>query len=120
MTAIEIVGYAGYIIGAVVILFSKTKSDNIKDLLERVGILEKEREYAREEHIKNKEAIKYLEGQLSTYKEIPLKSIAASLEALPKIVESNQKIFDTLNSSAHIAIAEAQDGGLLVKTKVKE
>lgn len=120
MTALEIIGYAGYVIGAVVILASKTKTDNIKDLMDRVQILEKERENAREQHIDNQKAIANLEGQLSTYKEIPLKSIAQSLEALPKIMDSNQKILNTLNSSAHIAIAEAQDGGLLVKTKTEK
>ena len=117
MTVVETIGYIGYVVGAVVILFSKTKSDNIKDLLDRVKILESDREDARAQHVDNQRAIANLEGQLSTYKEIPLKSIAQSLESLPKIVESNQKILDTLKSSAHIAIAEAQDGGLLVKTK---
>ncbi len=99
MTAIEIVGYVGYVVGAVVILASKTKSDNIKDLMERVNILEKEREYARSQHIENQKAIANLEGQLSTYKEIPLKSIADSLTALPILVTSNQQILDTLNKS---------------------
>lgn len=119
MTAVEIIGYIGYILGAVVLLMSKTKSDNIKDLIDRVAILEKEREYSREQHVGNQKAISHLEGQLSTYKEIPLKSIADSLASLPMIVESNQQILNTLNRSATISDLESHDGGLLVKT-VKE
>jgi len=118
--AIGIIGYIGYAVGAVLILTSKTKSNNLSDLKERVEILEKEREYAREQHIDNQKAIANLEGQLSTYKEIPLKSIAQSLQALPLIVTSNQQILDTLNRSAKIANIESQDGGLLVKTNKKE
>lgn len=117
MTALEIIGYAGYVVGAVIILASKTKSDNMNDLKDRVVILENERKEAREQHIDNQKAIANLEGQLSTYKEIPLKSIATSLESLPKIVEGNQHILDTLQHSALIAQDASQDGGLLVKTK---
>jgi len=120
MTAVEIIGYVGYIVGGVIIIFSKTKTDNIKDLMDRVKILESDREDARRQHMENQKAISNLEGQLSTYKEIPLKSIAQSLESLPKIVDSNQKILNVLNSSADIASKESHDGGLLVKTKAKE
>ena len=117
MTVLEIIGYTGYVVGAVVILMSKTKTDNIKDLMDRVAILEKEREYSREQHIDNQKAISNLEGQLSTYKDIPLKSIADSLALLPKIIDSNQEILNTLKKSANITNAKAHDGGLLVKTK---
>lgn len=96
MTAWEIIGYAGYVVGAVIVLASKTKSDNLKDLKERVEILEKERKYADERHLQNQKAISNLEGQLSTYKEIPLKSIADSLTALPTLVNSNQQILEAL------------------------
>lgn len=113
MTALEVIGYAGYVVGGVIILASKTKSDNLKDLKERVEILEKERQEAREQHVENQKAIANLEGQLSTYKEIPLKSIASSLEALPKIVDSNSQILETLKGSAVIA---AKDRGVLLNT----
>ncbi len=119
MTTTEVIGYAGYVVGAVIILASKTKSDNLRDLKERVEILEKERTEAREQHIENQKAISNLEGQLSTYKEIPLKSIAKSLEVLPKIVDSNSSILDILKKNADIAENEAHGGGLLVKTKAK-
>lgn len=98
MTPIEIIGYAGYVIGAVVILTSKTKADNLKDLKERVEILEAERRYADERHLQNQKSISNLEGQLKTYKEIPLKSIAQSLESLPVLVNSNREILTTLQN----------------------
>jgi hypothetical protein len=100
MDVFEIIGYVGYIAGAVVILTSKTKNDNLNDLKDRVDILEKDRENARVQHLENQKAIANLEGQLSTYKEIPLKSIAASLESLPLLVQSNEEILKTLNKSA--------------------
>jgi hypothetical protein len=102
MTTLEIIGYAGYVVGAVIILASKTKNDNLKDLKERVDILERERTEARQQHIDNQKAIANLEGQLQTYKEIPLKSIARSLESLPVLVDSNDKILKTLENTAQI------------------
>lgn len=104
--AITISGYISLVVGAVLVLMSKVKTDNLNDLKERVEILEKEREDAREQHIENQRAISNLEGQLNTYKEIPLKSIASSLEALPKIVDSNSQILETLKGSAVIAATD--------------
>lgn len=104
---------------------SKVKNENLKDLQNRVDILEREREetaklHAKErqetqqQHLDNQKAISNLEGQLATYKEIPLKSIAESLE---KLTESNDAILGTLKGSADVAQAAQADGGLLVKTK---
>lgn len=104
--AITVSGYISLVVGAVLVLMSKVKTDNLNDLKERVEILEKEREDAREQHIENQRAISNLEGQLNTYKEIPLKSIASSLEALPKIVDSNSRILETLQGSAVIAATD--------------
>jgi len=117
MTILEIIGYVGYVVGAGFILASRTKNENLKDLQSRVEILENElkyskaenqktKDFASEQHIVNQKAISNLEGQLSTYKEIPLKSIADSLQALPAILTSNNKILDILNESAHIAKEE--------------
>lgn len=100
MNPIEIIGYIGYVVGAVIILSSKTKSDNIKDLMQRVEILEKERVDAREQHLENQKAISNLEGQLASYKEIPLRSIADSLQG---ITASNREILHVLQTSAGIA-----------------
>ena len=99
----DLAGYTTLLIGAVLILKSKIKTDNLKDLRERVDILEKEREYARTQHIENQKAIANLEGQLKTYKEIPLKKIADSLSELSL---SNGQILSVLQNSAIIA---AQD-----------
>lgn len=117
MDLIQIAGFLGYVAGAIVILTSKTKNDNIKDLSQRVKILEAERIDAREQHVANREAIAGLKGELKTYKEIPLKSIANSLEALPKLVLSNDLILGTLKKSANIA---ANDKNQPVITHVDE
>jgi esterase/lipase len=104
--AITISGYISLVVGAVLVLMSKVKTDNLNDLKERVEILEKELKYAHSQHVDNQKAISNLEGQLQTYKEIPLKSIASSLEALPKIVDSNSRILETLQGSAVIAATD--------------
>jgi septal ring factor EnvC (AmiA/AmiB activator) len=82
---------------------SKIKDENLKDLKERVEILERERDEARVQHVENQKAIANLEGQLSTYKEIPLKQIAESLQELSK---SNEKILTVLEGSAIIAATD--------------
>jgi hypothetical protein len=104
-TIITITGYISLVVGAVLILMSKVKTDNLADLKERVEILEKEREFAREQHIENQKAISNLEGQLATYREIPLKSIATSLDRLS---ESNGKILRVLEGSAIIAATDRE------------
>lgn len=99
----EVVSYLALVIGAVLILRSKVKTDNLRDLKERVDILEKERSEARLEHVENQKAIANLEGQLNTYKEIPLQQIASSLTELS---QGNGQILNVLQSSALIASQE--------------
>ena len=96
----DIISFSVLVAGSAMILLSKVKTDNLNDLKERVAILESEREFARQQHIENQKAISNLEGQLSTYKEIPLKSIAKSLDELSK---SNGKILSRLEKSAVLA-----------------
>ena len=96
----DIIGFGALVAGAVLILMSKVKTDNLNDLKERVAILEQEREEARKQHVENQKAIAHLEGQLATYKEIPLKSIAKSLDELSK---SNGKILSRLEKRAVLA-----------------
>lgn len=110
----DIISFSVLVAGSAMILLSKVKTDNLNDLKERVEILEKEREEARRQHIDNQKAIANLEGQLATYKEIPLKSIAESLDELSK---NNGKILDRLEKSAVLAQRNKNDGGLLVKTQ---
>lgn len=121
MGALEIIGYIGYAIGAGMILSSTIKKDNMQDLKDRVAILEKEREFAREQDVKNQKSIAHLEGQLASYKEIPLQSIAKSLTEISQTTKetttSNKEILAVLRESAIIAEKSAGDGGLLVKTK---
>lgn len=88
-TTISALGYLAGVMGAFILIFSRIKNENLKDLQERVKILEAERNVAQQQHLENQKAIANLEGQLSTYKDIPLKSIALSLE---KLVATNDKI----------------------------
>ena len=112
-TIASVTGYIIGVAGAITIVFSRTKTENLKDLKERVDMLEKDREESRAQHLENQKAIANLEGQLSTYKEIPLKSIATSLE---QIAKSNGSILERLDKSAIALSTEKHDGGLLVKT----
>lgn len=116
-TAITISGYLALAIGAALSLMSKVKNDNLSDLKDRVDILEKELKYAHNQHVDNQKAISNLEGQLQTYKEIPLKSIASSLEALPRIMESNTQILETLKGSALIAASDRSSTGTTQKVQ---
>lgn len=116
-TAITISGYIALAIGAALSLMSKVKNDNLSDLKDRVEILEKELKYAHDQHVDNQKAISNLEGQLQTYKEIPLKSIASSLEALPRIMESNTQILETLKGSALIAASDRSSTGTTQKVQ---
>lgn len=103
---LSLIGYLVGVVGAVTIIFSKVKTDNLNDLKERVDILEKERDEARKQHLENQKAIANLEGQLATYKEIPLKSIAKSLDELST---SNGKILDRLENSAVLATKKVKE-----------
>lgn len=127
-TAITISGYISLVVGAVFVLMSKVKTDNLNDLKQRVDILEKELQFTRVErdkeketyrknlneeiktrqemHLQNQKSISNLEGQLATYKEIPLKSIASSLQALSNLLDSNNQILETLKGSAIIAATD--------------
>ena len=49
--AITISGYVSLVVGAVLVLMSKVKTDNLNDLKERVEILEKERQTWAKENI---------------------------------------------------------------------
>ena|SRR3990167_11259947 len=96
----------------------KLQNDSIEALKTNNEILsaelEKTRENARREHAESMKAIGVLEGRIQSYKEIPLKNIALSLE---KISDSNGKILESLTTSATIVKEASHDGGLLVKTK---
>lgn len=94
-TFITVTGYISLVISAILVLTSKVKTDNLNDLKERVDILEKELKYAHDQHNDNQKAIANLEGQLTTYKEIPLKSIANSLA---KLSYSNSKLLKVVLS----------------------
>jgi len=105
---LNIISLIAMAVVAFYVVRSKVKDENLNDLKERVAILEKERDEARGQHIENQKAIANLEGQLKTYKEIPLKQIATSLSELS---QSNGQILNVLQGSAIIA---AKDRDILV------
>lgn len=94
----------------------KLQNDNIKALQDQTQILKAELAGSREDHIEALKLISNLQGQLQTYKEIPLKSIAASLENL---ADSNNRILQRLETSAIIAADSVAEDGLLVHTDDK-
>lgn len=94
---------------------SKVKRDNYNDLKERVYILESERDEARQQHLDNQKAIANLQGQLKTYKEIPLQRIDKSLSLL---AESNSMILKTLQNSALIAATDKLEHTTTEKTVI--
>lgn len=107
---------------------AKVKNENIKDLITRVDILEKERielkdslnserAAAAEQHLASQKAIAKLEGQVELYKDLQLESIASHLVSLD---ETNAQILNTLKGSAKIAADDKKaqgNGGVLVKTE---
>ena len=108
MKGLDFVSALGYLVGvagAVVMIFSKVKNENLRDLKERVEILEKERAEAQSQHIINQKAISVLEGKLESYKEIPLQAIS---DSLVKLATSNEQILVTLQATSKIN-AEDQD-----------
>ena len=115
-TTISVLGYFTGVLGAITVIFSRTKTENLKDLKDRVDILEKDREESRAQHLENQKAISNLEGQVEAYKAVPLKFIP---EALTALIASNNEILKTLKESATKLSTEKNDGGLLVKTKDK-
>ena len=88
-TTISILGYIAGVMGATILLFSRVRNENMKDLQERVRILESERAVSEKQHLENQKAISNLEGQLQIVKDIPLRKISSSLE---EIVKSNNRI----------------------------
>lgn len=91
----------------------KLQNDNIKALQDSTGILQSDLNASKKDHVEALKLIANLQGQLQTYKELPLKSIAASLDNL---VGSNDKILQRLETSAIIAADSVADEGLLVHT----
>lgn len=118
------VGVIGTVAGALSIVFGRVRNQNYNDLKDRVAILEADRLQAAKLHSDNIKAIAHLEGQLQTYKDIPLQQISKSLLTLSgngvlltKLNSSNDKILATLQSSALIAKLAANDGGVLIHTE---
>lgn len=108
--ALNLLTVVTLVAAALILTRSKVRKDNYNDLKERVDILEKEREEARKQHLENQRAIASLEGQLKTYKEIPLKQIADSLAKLAdsnaQIKDNGEAILETLKTSAISVVPE--------------
>jgi metal-dependent amidase/aminoacylase/carboxypeptidase family protein len=74
-----------------------------------------------DERLELNKALAELQGQVKVYKELPLQQMATAMQDISEvnrsIAASNNKILETLQASAVIAHANADDGGLLVRTK---
>jgi len=113
-TTISTLGYLVGVAGAITVIFSRVKTENLKDLKERVDILERDREEARKQHLENQKSISMLRGKLDAYREIPLKFIP---EALEQLIRSNNLILASLQNSAATLLNEKHGSGLLAKTE---
>lgn len=102
---LSILGYFIGVVGAVTIIFSRVKNENLRDLKERVSILEgerieykqlleAEREQSRQQHVANSKAIAALEKEVEIYKDLQLSSIATT----------NKQILETLQNSAAVLL----------------
>lgn len=113
-------GYLGFIVGSLLYARSKVPNQtitNYKLLTEsqekRIAALEEQKKLDQETQVENIKAIADLQGQLKTYKDLPLKEIA---EALGKISNSNELILSTLNKSAVILADEKTAPGKVTTT----
>ena len=98
-----------------VIIYARTKIPrqevaDLKSLLDTQGKTIEELKKARLEDTK---LIGKLQGQIETYKELPLQELANGIK---KVGEGQDKILQVLQTSAEIAAKSASDGGLLVRT----
>jgi hypothetical protein len=109
-----------------VIVFSRTRipRQTIKDLQDHVAAQDLIINDLKEARIEDAKTIGVLQGQIQSYRDLPFESfkdLAVGIREVVKISKdnaaSNQKILEVLTSSANIAAASANDGGLLVKTK---
>jgi uncharacterized protein YoxC len=81
----------------------KLLSDNVKALQDQTNILTVELNASKTDRDSLRQAVAHLEGQVASYKEIPLSKIATSLD---KLAVSNDQILNTLKSSAVIAATD--------------
>lgn len=120
-TVLDIFGIIGLVVGGYFTIFgarakqanrsseeliaalTKLRETDREDFNNRITTLEKQRQ-------ENKEAIARLEGQVMSYKDIPLQSIAESMAKMAQvndsIANSNAQILETLKSSAIIAATD--------------
>ncbi len=117
---ISILGYLVGVAGAITIIFSKVKNENLKDLRARVEILEKERadykelltterEQSKKQHIQNRESIARLEKEVEIYKDLQLSSIAETNRQILTTLQMSSKtlIKDTASAAKHVAEVSA-------------
>jgi hypothetical protein len=115
-------GIVSIVSGGVVIIFGRTSRLNTATANELITNLQKLREADKEEfnyriqalealhiedqkqHVANVTAIANLQGQIQTYKDIPLQKLAAAMESLKTDsranADTNAKILETLQASA--------------------
>lgn len=112
----DVIAGIAFVVGAVLTLFSKIKTNNIQDLKDRVAILEGERNDARIQHLddiktheadskmhfENAKAIADLQGQVKIYQGLALDTLS---ETMKNIAATEKEILRTLRVSENTLIA---------------
>lgn len=128
-TAINVVGFAAFILGGILYARSKVPTQTIQNykLLtesqeKRIKALEDQSKADQKNHIDNVKALADLQGQIKVYKELPLQEMAAAMQKISAvnevIAESNKKILERLDSSAHLLADEKSQTSKEVTTTV--
>jgi hypothetical protein len=119
--AFDAIGFITLVIGAIAYIKSTTRKVNDTASTELISNLTKLREIDREEfnnrlksleaqHVEDAKLLANMQGQIATYKEIPLERLAKAMEAMAVDTRanavSNSAILDTLKRSALIAATD--------------
>lgn len=129
-TAINVVGFAAFIVGGLLYARSKVPTQtivNYKLLTEsqekRIKALEDQSKADQKNHLDNVKALADLQGQIKVYKELPLQEMASAMQKISAvnevIAESNKKILERLDSSAHLLADEKSHTPSKVTTTVE-
>jgi len=92
--AIDVTGSIALVIGAVLFILSRTTKDTIRQQTILISAQKERLDLLELQHVENARKIGEMQGQLQAYKELPLKQIAESLNALAINQESIIKILN--------------------------
>ena len=89
---IDIVGSIALVMGAALVIISRTTKETISQQTILIAAQKERLDLLEQQHIENARKIGEMQGQLQAYKELPLKQIAESLNALAINQESIIKL----------------------------